>query len=113
SFGGTLNQLTCYDAYIYSECQADNLTSDGFLVNFCTKPNCSDITSLAGTTDVDSLELTWNWVPSSVAFQVTGFNIQYGMSGFTLGSGEIVTANGINFADTIYDAGLMGSGVYH
>ncbi|MGV3613464.1 MAG: T9SS type A sorting domain-containing protein [Fluviicola sp.] len=112
NFGNSLNQLTCYDAYIYSECTADNLTSNGFLVNFCTKPLCSDITSLAGTTDVDSLELTWNWIPSSVPYQVTGFNIQYGMTGFSLGNGFMADASGINFADTVFNAQLMGSGVY-
>ncbi|TSJ45550.1 T9SS type A sorting domain-containing protein [Fluviicola chungangensis] len=112
NFGGTLTQLTCYDAYIYSECQADNLTSDGFLVNFCTKPNCADITSLAGTTDPDSLELTWNWTASSMVYPVTGFNIQYGMTGFTLGNGTITPASGIDFADTVFNATLMGSGVY-
>jgi hypothetical protein len=112
NFGGTLNQMTCYDAYIYSECQADNLTSDGFLVNFCTKPNCSDITLLNGASDVDSLELTWNWVESTPVFPVTGFNIQYGMTGFTLGSGQITPATGINFADTVNNTALMGSGVY-
>ncbi|WP_343634547.1 GEVED domain-containing protein [Fluviicola sp.] len=112
NFGGTLTQLTCYDAYIYSECQADSLTSDGFLVNFCTKPLCSDITGLAGATDVDSLELTWNWTASSMAYPVTGFNIQYGMTGFTLGNGFIQDATGINFADTVQNTALMASGVY-
>jgi hypothetical protein len=112
NFGGTLEQMTCYDAYIYSECQADNLTSEGFLVNFCTKPYCADITSLAGASDPDSLELTWNWIESSPVYPVTGFKIQYGMTGFTLGSGTVENATGIDFADTIYDANLMGSGVY-
>ncbi|MNK05612.1 hypothetical protein D3C87_234950 [compost metagenome] len=112
TFGGQLNELTCYDAYIYTECQADNLTSQGYLVNFCTKPLCADITGLAGTTDPDSLELTWNWVPTNVAFPVDTFKIQYGMTGFPLGSGQIVTANGINFADTVVSTSLIGSGVY-
>lgn len=112
NFGGTLAQLTSYDVYIYSECQADNLTSDGYFVNFTTKPNCSDITGLMGASDVDSLELTWNWSESTPAYPVTGFNIQYGMTGFPVGSGTIVDAMGINFADTIVDASLMGSGVY-
>ncbi len=112
TFGNTLDQLTCYDAYIYSECTADNLTSNGFLVNFCTKPYCADVTSLAGMTDADSLELTWNWTPSSLAFPVTGFNIQYGMTGFNLGNGFIDDADGINFADTVFNAALMASGVY-
>ncbi|WP_294672794.1 T9SS type A sorting domain-containing protein [uncultured Fluviicola sp.] len=112
NFGNTLEQLTCYDVYIYSECQADNLTSEGYLVNFCTKPYCSDITALAGTTDIDSIELTWNWIESSVAYPVTGFNIQYGMNGFTLGSGFIDDATGIDFADTVFNTALMASGVY-
>ena len=112
NFGATLEQMTTYDVYIYSECQADNLTSEGFLVQFTTKPNCADITSLAGTSDVDSLELTWNWAESSPVYPVTGFNIQHGMTGFTLGSGTINDATGIDFSDTIFDATLMGSGVY-
>jgi hypothetical protein len=111
-FIGGLTQLTCYDAYIYSECAADALTSDGFLVNFCTKPNCADITGLAGTTDPDSIALTWNWLASSPAYEVTGFKIQYGMTGFTLGTGFIDDATGINFADTVFNTALMGSGVY-
>jgi hypothetical protein len=112
TFGVPLEQLTCYDAYVYSECTADNLQSDGYLVNFCTKPYCSDITSLAGQTDIDSLELTWNWTASSIAYPITGFNIQYGMTGFTLGNGFIDDADGINFADTVFNAALMASGVY-
>ncbi len=112
NFGFTLTQMTTYDVYIYSECQADNLTSDGFFVQFTTKPNCADITSLAGMTDVDSLELTWNWIQSSPVFPVTGFNIQYGMTGFTLGTGFMTPAAGINFADTVFNTTLMGSGVY-
>ena len=112
TFGNTLEQLTCYDAYVYSECAADNLESEGFLVNFCTKPNCADITSLAGITDIDSIELTWNWTASNMAYPITGFNIQYGMTGFTLGNGFIDDADGINFADTVFNAALMGSGVY-
>lgn len=111
-FIGGLTQLTCYDAYIYSDCAADALTSDGFLVNFCTKPNCADITGLAGTTDPDSIALTWNWLATSPAYEVTGFNIEYGMTGFQLGSGMTATATGINFADTVFNTALMGSGVY-
>lgn len=112
TFGGMLEELTCYDAYVYTQCQADNLTSQGFLVNFCTKPLCADITGLAGQTDPDSLELTWNWTASNIAFQVDTFKIQYGMTGFPLGSGQIVSANGINFADTVVNTSLIGSGVY-
>ncbi len=112
AFIGGLTQLTCYDAYIISECQADNIVSEGLLVNFCTKPNCADVTALAGITDVDSLELTWNWIASNMVYPVTGFNIQYGMTGFTLGSGFMADATGLNFADTVQNSQLIASGVY-
>jgi hypothetical protein len=107
----TLSQLTQYTIYIYANC-ANGDTSLALIHNFTTLPYCSNPSGLAGATDIDSLELTWNWTASSVAFPVTAFNIQYGMNGFTLGSGEIVPAGGIDFSDTIYDTNLMGSGVY-
>jgi hypothetical protein len=112
NFGATLEQMTTYDVYIYSECQADNLTSEGFFVQFTTKPNCADITGLTGSSDPDSLALTWAWAETSPIFPVTSFNIQYGMNGFPLNSGTEVSANGINFSDTIVDTTLIGSGVY-
>lgn len=109
-FAGTLNQLTSYDVYIYSECQADNLTSDGYFYNFTTLPFCSNPSAFTGMTDVDSLELTWNWVSSDpVNYPVTAFNIQYGMNGVTP---FMDVANGLNNADTIFNANLIAGGVY-
>ncbi len=107
----SLTQLTQYTIYIYANC-ANGDTSLALVHNFTTLPYCSNPSGLNGTTDADSLELTWNWTPSSVAYPVTAFNIQYGMTGFTLGSGEIVPAGGIDLSDTIFDTDLMGSGVY-
>ena len=111
-FAGTLQQMTTYDVYIYSECTGDSLTSGGYFYQFTTKPNCADITGLAGMTDPDSLEVTWNWTSTGVLYPVTGFQIQYGMTGFTLGTGDIWNATGTNFADTVVDPTLIGSGVY-
>jgi len=113
NFGSTLAQLTTYDVYIYSECQADNLTSPGLLYTFTTLPYCSIPSALAGTTDVDSLELTWNWTESSPTYPVTGFNISYVMgTNGTAYAGTQVVANGIDYADTVFDAALLAGGVY-
>ena len=106
-----LTQLTDYTIYIYANC-ANGDTSLALSHNFTTLPYCSNPASIGGTADSDSLELTWNWTASSVAFPVDTFNIQYGMTGFQLGAGTIVPANGINFADTVVNSNLMGSGVY-
>jgi len=76
SFGNSLTQLTAYDVYIYSECTQDNLVSGGFLYSFTTLPNCSYPSNIVATTDVDSLEVTWNWAQSSVGTQISDFNVQ-------------------------------------
>ncbi|WP_343634546.1 GEVED domain-containing protein [Fluviicola sp.] len=107
----SLTQLTDYTLYIYANC-ANGDTSLALIHNFTTLPYCSNPASINGASDPDSLEVTWSWTASSLAYPVTGFNIQYGMTGFQLGSGTIYQANGINYADTIFDASLMGSGVY-
>lgn len=106
-----LTQLTDYTIYIYANC-ANGDTSLALIHNFTTLPYCSNPASINGASDPDSLELTWSWSESSPIFPIDSFNIQYGMTGFQLGAGTIVGANGINFSDTIYDPNLMGSGVY-
>ncbi len=108
SFGTTLTQLTCYDVYIYSECTADNLTSDGFFYSFCTLPYCSNPDAITGTSDVDSIEMVWNWTETP-GYPISSFNIQYGMNGMT--ATEVV-ANGVDYSDTIADASLLAGGVY-
>jgi hypothetical protein len=110
--GVTLTQLTEYDVYIYSECAADNLTSPGFFFNFTTLPFCLNPATLSGNTDVDSINMAWNWTASSPDYPVESFNIQYGQTGFPLYTGTEIVAVGTNNADTIVDAALMGGGVY-
>lgn len=110
--GVTLTQLTEYDVYIYSECAADNLTSPGYFFNFTTLPFCSNPATLSGNTDVDSINMAWNWIESSPDYPVESFNIQYGQTGFTLYTGTEIVAVGTNNADTVVDASLMGGGVY-
>jgi len=107
-----LIQNTEYDVYIYSECMADGITSDGFFFNFTTLPFCANPTAVTVGTDVDSLELTWNWseyLLGPQTYDIAQFNIMYEMDGVY--SNEVI-ADGINFADTVYDVNLIGSGVY-
>jgi len=108
-----LAQNTEYDVYIYSECMADNITSEGYFYNFTTLPFCANPSAVTVGTDVDSLELTWNWTEYTLAgagmYVADQFNIMYEMNGVYMNE---VIADGINFADTVFDTNLIGSGVY-
>jgi len=110
-----LDDITTYDVYIYADCNPGSLQSTGYMGDFTTLPNCSDPTTLAATTAVDSLMTTWLWTESSGVgtYPSTGFNLQYGMNGFGLydGSETIVNADN-NYSDTTEDATLLGGGVY-
>jgi hypothetical protein len=112
SFGNSLTQLTAYDVYIYSQCTPDSLVSNGFLYNFTTLPNCSYPTNITVTTDVDSLGVNWNWLQSPVGSQISDFNVAYVMTGNNVYSGTEVATGSTLFSDTIYDASLLGGGVY-
>jgi subtilisin-like proprotein convertase family protein len=108
-----LTQLTEYDVYIYSECTIDNLTSGGLLVSFTTLPWCADPITLGGTTAVDSLFATWNFVPAVGATQaLSSFNLQYGPFGFDLYAGTNEVATDIDYADTVANAAWLAGGVY-
>ncbi len=111
-----LTQLTDYDVYIYSECTQDTLTSPGLMAHYQTLPWCNNPVSTNGSVaglNIDSVNVTWNWTPVAGAINgLTGFNIQYGPTGFQPGNGTIVAANDINFADTITDVALMAGGLY-
>lgn len=108
-----LDQLTDYDVYIYSECTIDNLTSGGLLVSFTTLPWCANPTTIGGTTAVDSLFATWNFVPSVGAPQpLSSFNLQYGPFGFDLYAGTTEVATGLDYADTVANAAWLAGGVY-
>ncbi len=105
-----LDQLTEYDIYIYSECTVDALTSDGFLVNATTLPWCADPITLNATSDVDSILMTWDWIPVATATNggISSFNLTYGQTNFDVYSnGTELVANGIDFADSIVDASFL------
>jgi hypothetical protein len=109
-----LTQLTQYDVYIYSDCSPTLQSETALFGTFLTLPYCSNPSAGVMSSDVDSISAAWSWTASGVAYPVTGFNLQYGFSGFPLYSvnSTEVAANGINFADTIVDANLLGGGVY-
>ncbi|MEN9999265.1 MAG: hypothetical protein RI922_2255 [Bacteroidota bacterium] len=105
-----LTQLTEYDIYVYSECAADNLTSGGFLVNATTLPWCADPITVSGTDAVDSIFMTWDWIPVATATNggISSFNMTYGQTNFDLYSnGTELVANGVDFADSIIDATFL------
>lgn len=104
-----LTQLTEYDIYVYSECALDNLTSDGFLVNATTLPWCADPITLNGTSVVDSIMMTWDWIPVATATNggLSSFNIEYGQTNYNLYSGTELVANGLDFADTVNNSSFL------
>lgn len=104
-----LTQVTEYDIYIYSECTIDNLTSDGFLVNAVTLPWCPDPITLNATSEVDSILMTWDWIPAIGATNggISSFNIEYGQTGYNLYSGTEIVANGVDFADSVVSASFL------
>lgn len=109
---GGLTQITNYEVRIYALC-ANGDTSVPLIGNVTTLPFCADPFALAGTTDPDSLELTWNW--TETISPITGFNIQYFPNGSSLYAANAVTVpstNGILFNDTVVNPALMAGMTY-
>ncbi len=110
-----LTQLTQYDVYIYSDCSPTLQSEAALFGTFLTLPFCSNPSAGVMSSDVDSINASWSWTASdTLLYPATGFNLQYGFSGFQLYSSNSieVVANGTNFADTIVNANLLGGGVY-
>lgn len=106
-----LNQLTCYDLYIYSECSAGN-QSFALVGNFCTLPLCANPTNFTGTTAIDSLFNNWSWTPFDPMYQITNYDLSYGTPGYDPMTGGTYVADDAVVGDTIFDAGLLAGGVY-
>ena len=106
-----LTQITIYDVYIYADCDPGNIQSGGLSGTFATLPNCSDVTGITAITALDSIFSSWSWIESSGigTYPSTGFNIQYGATGFIPNNGTIVNADN-NFSDTTIDI-TLGSAV--
>ena len=106
-----LSQITIYDVYIYADCDPGNTQSTGLMGSFTTLPNCSDVSGINSSAALDSIFTSWNWVESSGigTYPSSGFNIQYGLTGFTPNNGTIVSVDN-NFTDTTVDM-TLGSAV--
>jgi hypothetical protein len=105
-----LIQSTNYSLDLRADCGTDS--SNTLTTNFVTYSNCKNPFALTMTSDVDSIFGTWQWQSwDTTLYQVTGFNFEYGINGYTQGTGTFYAADA-NFTDSIIDANLLGGGVY-
>ena len=93
-----LTPLQAYDVYVYSECSA-GLTSDGLFTSFTAPPFCSNPTSFAASSGIDSLMSSWFWTPYTTMYPSTGFNIQVVAQDSALYTGTVYAVDN-NFNDT-------------
>ncbi len=101
----SLTQNTCYDYYVQRDCGANGLSSWAGPFNFCTPPTCPAPTNLG----VDPTSLTIN--SASIYFTpgvATNFNVEFGASGFTLGTGNHLQVTN----DTVLLSGLSSGTEY-
>lgn len=98
-----LSQLTDYDIYIQADCGGNLSTWVGPL-SATTDPNCPDVSNImVDAQSGDSLFISWtsNGTESS-------WDIEYGPTGFTTGTGTMMTSSATN--DTIF--GVMSGMSY-
>ncbi|NNC95172.1 MAG: fibronectin type III domain-containing protein [Chitinophagales bacterium] len=92
-----LNPMTTYDAFLRSNCGSDGF-SDYISVSFTTlKPvnPCNTPTNLT-LTDVTSTTVTFNWSENNE----TAWEIEYGPSGFSIGTGTVIQTSQSNYEIT-------------
>jgi len=104
-----LTQNTTYDVYVYALC-ANGDISNPLIGHVTTAPLCSNPTDLSAGSDIDSLELDWDWATSGP--DVTSFFVQYGTAGADISTGTTVNTGSVVTSDTIHDTGLLAGGVY-
>ena len=99
-----LTQNTAYDFYVHADC--DNEMSNNALVNsFATLLSCPAPTNVM-VTNVTSSSADISW---DASFAAVGYNVEYGPTGFALGSGTVInttdlfaTISGLT-QNTVYD----------
>ncbi len=102
----TINELlgnTTYDIYVRTNCSATN-SEDTSKVVFTTSPVCATPTSFSGApTAPGTVDLFWNEEGE------TAWRIEYGLSGFSLGTGDevntsqtFITITGLQ-TETVYE----------
>ena len=97
-----LTPLQTYDVYVYSECSV-GLTSEALTTTFTAPPFCSNPTSFAASTGIDSLMSSWFWTPYTTMYPSTGFNIQVVAQDSALYTGTVYAVDN-NFNDTTLNA---------
>ncbi len=110
---GGLDQITDYDVYVMADCGGGDMSAWVGPVSFTTLPNCAAPTGFTvNVISPDSVEL--DWTPGSTG--ETEWTIEYGMTGFTQGSGTYVSVNGMPndtigmlMQNTAYDFYLLGN----
>lgn len=97
-----------YQFYIRSNCSDDSVSSwvGPIAVNSAGSTTCTIPTALMATrTAANPTEITMNWTSAGTA---TSWEVQYGTSGFTLGTGTTITVN----ATTAQISGLVATTSY-
>jgi hypothetical protein len=97
-----LTPLQTYDVYVYSECSV-GLTSEALTTTFTAPPFCSNPTSFAASSGIDSLMSSWFWTPYTTLFPSTGFNVQVVAQDSALYTGTVYAVDN-NFNDTTLNA---------
>lgn len=98
-----LSANTCYDFYVQDSCSAGGTLIGPF--NFCTPPTCPAMTNL-GNGDITETTAWLNWDGNTTT--TSTYLIEYGMSGFQLGSGTMTTSS----IDSIQLTGLSSATQY-
>ncbi len=103
TLGGLLDN-TSYDFYVYANCGAGDTSAVNGPGTFVTDVACAAVTGLAFEyTSNDTASITWTPAGLELAW-----NIEWGPSGFTPGTGTLTNVS--NFPDTTF--GLPAGGVY-
>src|SRR5690554_5224318 len=80
-----LSPETVHSVYIWADCGTDGLSDTLGPINFTTQPTCLAPTTLTAT-DITATSADLGWTESGSAAE---WQVEYGTSGFTLGSGTI------------------------
>ena len=99
-----LMQNTAYQFYIQSDCGGGEMSNFAGPFSFTTLLSCPAPTNVM-ITDVNSTFVDISW---DASFAAIGYNIEYGLAGFALGSGTVI--NTTNLSTTI--SGLIQNTAY-
>lgn len=100
-----LNAMTTYDVYVQTICSVNNVSMLSEVFSFTTlEAPCNPIQNLT-ISDLTDTSVAIAWEDS---FSVGSYEIEYGISGFTLGSGVVTTVSTLNYTLT----GLLPNTAY-